>query len=182
MNTTIIVILTILIIASFLTFIYLKFYNTILYSKIRVIEAEDLIVSELNTRYEIIQNIKKTIEKNTKMDLTIFNDLEKVKTTNISSYEIDRQISKAITTIYIIKNDYPKLDEKKDFKETIRKLKESDTKIQAAKDFYNNNNNKLISMIKSFPTNILAFIHKIKIKPYYDVKEVFNEKDDGIKI
>jgi hypothetical protein len=64
----------------------------------------------------------------------------------------------------------------------MRKLDESDTRINAAKDFYNKNNTKLIALIKAFPSNIVALIHKINIQPYYDAKEIFNEIDDGIKI
>ena len=41
---------------------------------------------------------------------------------------------------------------------------------------------KLNTLIKTFPCNIISMIHGIKIQPYYDGKEIFNEVDDGIKI
>ena len=116
------------------------------------------------------------------MDLTLYSDLEKIKNTNISSYELEKKITTAISTIYLIKLYVYLFEERKNFKDIIRKLNESDTKNRAAKSFYNKNNARLISLIKTFPSNIIALIHGIKVQPYYDGKEVFNEIDDGIKI
>ncbi len=182
MNAIIIILLTLIIIIAIFAMLYITTYNRIQYSKIRVESAQKLILEELNNRYELIMKSKETIEKNTKMDLTLYSDLEKIKNTNISSYELEKKITTAISTIYLIKNDYPKIEERKNFKDIIRKLNESDTKIEAAKSFYNKNNARLISLIKTFPSNIIALIHGIKVQPYYDGKEVFNEIDDGIKI
>ena len=67
------------------------------------------------------------------MDLTLYSDLEKIKNTNISSYELEKKITTAISTIYLIKNDYPKIEERKNFKDIIRKLNESDTKNRSCK-------------------------------------------------
>jgi LemA protein len=167
---------------SLLASLYIILYNKLQFAKIRIEEAEKVILEELQNRFELIMKSKPTIEKNTKMDLSFFSDLEKSKTSNISSYEFDKKITTAISTMYLILADYPKLEEKKDIKEVMRKLDESDTRINAAKDFYNKNNTKLIALIKAFPSNIVALIHKINIQPYYDAKEIFNEIDDGIKI
>ncbi len=182
MNTFIIVLLTLIIFISILVALYLVLYNKIQYSVIRIEEAERVIVEELQNRYDLIQKGKKPIEKNTKMDLNIFSELEKVKKGNISSYDLEKKITEAISTFYVIQHDYPKLLEKKEFKEIIRKLEESDSKLDAAKSFYNTHNAVLIKKIKTFPSNIISLIHGIKIRPYYEAKEIFNEIDDGIKI
>ena len=182
MQTVIIILLTIIILISIIAMLYIILYNKIQFSKIRIEQAESVIVDELQNRYDLIIKCKNSIEKNTKMDLTLFSDLEKVKQTNINSFDLERKINQAVNTIYLIKNDYPKIEEKKDFREVIRKLNESDTKINAAKSYYNKNNKELITLIKSFPSNIISLIHGIKIQPFYDAIEIFNETDDGIKI
>lgn len=182
METILIILLTIIIIASLLAMSYIILYNKIQFSKIRIEQAETVILEELKNRYDLIIKCKKAVEKNTKMDLTLFSDLEKTKQTNITTYDLERKINDAVNTIYLIKNDYPKIEEKKDFREVIRKLNESGTKINAAKSFYNKHNKELITLIKSFPSNIIALIHGIKIQPFYEAVEIFNETDDGIKI
>lgn len=182
MNTIIIILSTIIIIIAIFTISYISLYNKIQFSKIRIDEAERVIIEELKNRYNLIMDSKKTIEKNTKMDLSMFQDLETRMNGNINSYDLEKRITEVIATIYLIKNDYPKIEEKKEFKEIIRKLTESDTKLTAAKSFYNKNNAKLNGLIKAFPSNIIGMIHGIKPQPYYDGKEIFNEIDDGIKI
>ena len=182
MITFIYILLTIIIIVSILTVLYISLYNKIQFSKIRIKEAEQVIVDELTHRYELIMKTKKIIERNTKMDLNFYNDLEKIKGSNITSYELEKKITEAIATIYLITNDHPNLEEKKEFKELLRKINESDTKIIAAKSFYNQNNTDLNNLIRKFPTNLIANVHKIKIQPFYEGKEIFNEIDDGIKI
>lgn len=182
MKTIIIILLTIIILIAIISMIYIVLYNKIQFSKIRIEQAEKVILDELKNRYDLIIKCKTAIEKNTKMDLTLFSDLEKIKETNISSYDLERKINQAVSTIYLIKNDYPKIEEKKDFREVIRKLNESDNKINAAKSFYNKNNKELIALIRSFPSNIIALIHRINTQPFYESIEIFNEKDDGIKI
>ncbi len=182
MEMILIILLTIIIITTLLAMSYFILYNKIQFSKIRIEQAETVILDELKNRYDLIIKCKKAIEKNTKMDLSLFSDLEKTKNSNITSYDLERKINEAVNTIYLIKNDYPKIEEKKDFREVIRKLNESDTKINAAKSFYNKHNKELITLIKSFPSNLIALIHGIKIQPFYDAIEIFNETDDGIKI
>ena len=182
MTTTIIILLTLVIIISIVTVLYISLYNKIQFSKIRIEEAEHEIVEELTNRYELIMKTKKIIEKNTKMDLSFYNNLENFKGNNVSSYDLEKKITEAISTIYLITNDYPKLEEKREFKDLLRKLNESDTKIIAAKSFYNKNNTILNGLIKSFPSSFVCMINGVKVQPYYEGKEIFNEVDDGIKI
>ena len=47
---------------------------------------------------------------------------------------------------------------------------------------YNKNNKELITLIRSFPSNIISLIHKVSVQPFYESIEIFNEKDDGIQI
>lgn len=182
MYIIIIILLTIIIISILLATLYIILYNKIQFSKIKIEQAENVIVDELKVRYDLIKSCKKTIEKNTKMDLTLFSELESIMKTNTNSFELERKINQAVKTIYLIKNDYPRIEEKKEFKEIIRKLNESDTAINAAKSFYNKNNKELLTLTKKFPSNIIALIHHINTSSFYDAIEVFNESDDGIKI
>lgn len=182
MNPVLIVLFIIIIAISLLSMLYITLYNKISFSKIRIDEAEALIKKELENRYEIVNKIKPIIQKNTKRDIKLFKELEKEKNTNETTYNLDKKINEVIKLIFVIKNDYPKLEEKKEFKELITKLSESDTRINAAISFYNENNQRLITIIRKFPANIIAKIKHIEIHPYYDGKEVFNTKDDGIKI
>ena len=182
MHTTIIIILTIILISAVLVMLYITLYNKIQFSKTRIDEAEKAILEELTIRYDLIMSCEEDVTKNTKKELSLFTDLKDLKEKNISSYDFEEKIKASLDTLNLIMKDYPKLADKKNIKETLRKIEESDTRIEAAKSFYNKNNINLNRLLKKFPSNIIGKIMKVKIKPNYKGKEVFNEIDDAINI
>ena len=117
------------------------------------------------------------IEKSTKKDIKDFNELKDLKKTNVSTFDLDNKIESTFQTINMIRNDYPKLDKKKDFKELVTKYEESNTYINAAKSYFNSYNKELLTYSKKFPTNIICLFMKISKKPYYEGKDVFSDID-----
>nr|MCR5483359.1 LemA family protein [Bacilli bacterium] len=104
-----------------------------------------------------------------------YNHLEDIKNTNIQAYELDIEINKAIETLRVIDTDYKKLSEKKEFKDVLRKFEESDTKITAAKSFFNKNNECLMNYTKKIVPKLIAKVNKIKIQPSFETVELFSE-------
>lgn len=179
MNTILIVILTIILIIAIVITFYILQFKKIEYYKIRVNEAEKLIIEELNRRFDLIMQTEKEIKKKIKKELDFYHELEKVKKSTITSYDLDLEINQAVNTIYKIEEDYPKILENKEIKNVLRDIRESDNKIVAAKSFYNTNANKLNDLIKKIPYNIIAKLNKIKIAHLYEASEMFDElKED----
>ena len=157
------VILTLIIILTIIASIIYNLNDKLNYYKIRVDKVEKQIESELDNRYNIVKDIQKTIEK--------YKDLDELKNKKtISTIEYDKMLNELIEMIYLIETDYPKISKKKEFKETIVKLNDSNTIIKAAKTFYNSNNKELIVLLKKFPTNMLGKLKKIYIQPNYDIE------------
>ena len=171
------VILTLIIIISLIALLFITLYTKILVSKTRVAKAEKEIEDELNKRYKIIKEMKPIIEKSTKKDIKDFKELEDLKKTNVSTFDMDCKIEKTIQTINIIRTDYPKLEKKKEFKEFVTKLDESTTYINAAKSYFNSYNKNLNALVKKAPTNIMCLIMKIKKRPFYEGKNIFSDID-----
>lgn len=171
------IILTIIIILSFLSLLFITLYNKINICKIREKKAEEKIEEELKKRYKIIKEMKPIIEKSTKKEIKDFKELEDLKKTNVSTYDLDIKIESTFKTINVIISDYPKLLKKKEFKELMTKYEESNTYINAAKSYYNSYNKKILNLTRKTPTNILCLIMKVKRKPYYEGKDVFSDID-----
>ena len=172
-NMTIIILLTIAIIITLLISTYIKSLSSLEFYKIRIQKAQEEIEKELNNRYELIKDASDIIEKNTKIDLKDYHELKDMKEkNNISTIELDKKETASIKTIYLLSNDYPKISKKKEFKDDLRKLNESDTKITAAKSFYNENNTNHNNLLKKFPTSIIGIINKYKPQGQYEVEIV----------
>lgn len=175
MNATLIIIATIALLIVIIVCVY-KYNLTKLNSyKSRIDGSQKVISDELEERYQLVLKTKTMVSKITKKEIDFYKDLEEIKNTNISSFDLDKKINNAIDTIKVINNDYKKLSEKKEFKEILRKLDESDTKITAAKSFYNKNNNLLVTFTKKFFPKVVATLNKIKIQPFYETVELFDE-------
>lgn len=172
----IIVLTLIIILTIFVSYLYIK-NEKLTYYKMRIDKAEEQIEKELDNRYDIVKEVQKTIEKSTKKELKIYKDLDDLKNKKtISTIDYDNLLNELVDMIYLIENDYPKISKKKDFKETIIKLNESNTLLTADKTFFNENNTEIISLLKVFPTNILGKLRRIKILPNYEIK--INEDDN----
>ena len=64
-------------------------------------------------------------------------------------------------------------------KDNIRRI---DEKLCAAKNYYNKNTSLENQIIRKFPTNVIAKIHKFKIKLFFDGKDMEDEIIDDFKI
>ena len=64
----------------------------------------------------------------------------------------------------------------------IEKIKRIDEKLTAAKNYYNKNTSNGNAIIRRFPTNVIARIHKFKVKLFFDGKDMDDEIIDDFKI
>ena len=81
-----------------------------------------------------------------------------------------------------IKLDYPDLTGNKGFKEIISENKKVSEKLQAAKSYYNKYTSELNDLIRQFPSNVVARMHGIIIKPFFDGKNMEDEIFDDFKL
>ena len=89
---------------------------------------------------------------------------------------------KLFNTIETLINDYEKLENNHDIQDIIYEIKIVDEKLSAAKTYYNKNTTESNQLIRTFPSVIVAKIHKLKTKPYFDGKNMEDEIIDDFKL
>lgn len=162
--------------------LYVYQYNKLQHSKTKINQAEFLIDEALRSRYDLLVRVDKYIQTELENDKTFFKNLDKLKNENISNFDLDRRITEYYNLWMQIKNDYPDLNNKKAFKELINEDKRLDEKLQAAKSYYNKYTSELNDLIRTFPSNIVARMHKIEIKTFFDGKNMEDEIIDDFKL
>ena len=79
----------------------------------------------------------------------------------------------------VIATDHNGVNEKEAI---INNLKDNDEILEAAKSFYNKYTTEINLLIKKFPTNIIAKFHKIKLRNYFDGKNMFDDEIKDFKL
>ena len=182
MNTFLVVFLSIVILVCLIAILYIVLYNKIQALNIRVNEAETSIDDDLREKYDLIMESEKIIKKATKKEINLFDDLRELKNQDISNFDFDRKIQEAFRVIKQVKADYESLEKNKTFTKIINSINNTNEKLEAAKAFYNKYTSKLNELLTKFPTNIIALIHRIKVKTYFDGKNMFDEDIEDFKL
>lgn len=179
MNLTTII-LIIIIVLGIIGLIYVISYNNLVEYKIKIEKAEGLIDDSLRQKYDKITELNSLIKKVvTKKDyLKEYIDL---KDKRISNYELDRKLTEAMMLIKEVKNDYEELDNK-DFNKELTDIEAIDESLISGKNYYNKYTSELNRIIQKFPTNIVAKIHRYKIKPFFDGKNMQDAVIDDFKL
>ncbi len=167
--------LSLIVFFGIIAILYLIIYNKIQKIKIRIDEAETIIDDKLRFRYDQMLKASEIIFKD--LNKEYFKDLESLKNKKISNFDMDRKITESISLYETLKNDNRKLEDSNDLKEVDLNLKTSEEKLEAAKAYFNMNTSKLNELVRTFPAIIVARIHNVKIRPYFDGK---NLNDDDI--
>jgi len=160
--------LSLITIGLILGILYVSDYNKLNMVKTKIDNANEKIKESLKEKQNLMNKlyaqIKKVVKK--KDYLKEFNAL---KNKNLSTYELDKELSIHLTTMKTFKDDYKELNNDS-FNEILESIKEIDQVITASKKFFNKNNNNLIKLLKGH-TKIVAKITGINVKTSYETKE-----------
>ena len=174
------IILIILIICAVLGIIYTIYYNKLNYYKTRIEKAENIIDEALRAKYDKICEmnieIKKVVTKNNYLKEYI-----DIKNERITNYDLDRKLVEATNLIKELMSDNSKLNTKK-MKNMLKDIDKINEDLLSGKNYYNKNNTELNGIIRKFPSNIVAKIHRFKIKPYFDGKNMQDAVLDDFKL
>jgi len=174
--------LFIIIIVGILCIFYAYQYNKLQHSKTKIDHAECLIDESLRERYDILVRADKLIKAEIDNTKIYFKGLDKVKNENISNFDLDRKLTEYVNVMEQIKLDFPDLSNNKGFKEIVSENKKLSEKLQAAKSYYNKYTSEQNDLIRTFPSNIVARMHGIVIKPFFDGKNMEDEIIDDFKL
>ncbi len=174
--------LFIIIIVGALGILYVYQFNKLMHSKTKIDQAEYLIDEALRNRYDILLRADKLVQNELKNDKTFFKGIDKVRNEDISNFDLDRKLVEYLNILEQIKVDYPDLLNNKGFKEILSDNKRETEKLQAAKSYYNKYTSELNDLIRTFPSNIVARMHGIAIKPFFDGKNMEDEIIDDFKL
>lgn len=177
---TLSIILIILILGSGIAIIYILYYNKLMFYKTRIEKAENIIDESLRKKYDLLCEINIEIKKVvSKKDY--LKDYIDLKNQRITNYDMDRKLIEAFNLVKELVSDHKKLNNK-NVNNVLESVIINDEELSSGKSFYNKNTTELNSIIRKFPSNVIAKIHHFRIKPYFDQKNMQDAVLDDFKL
>lgn len=155
-------------------------YNNYQSFIIRINEVETKIDSILRKKFDLVSKCIEVIETYTGKEE--FKDICNLKNEKISNFDLDRKLIEAIIRFENYKDKYEELEKNEVFIKTNLQINETNTDLEACKDYYNDIVTNYNKMIKKFPSDIVAKISKFKVKPYFDGKDMFDDNTKDFRL
>lgn len=152
-------------------------YNSLIALRNRVKDQWAQIDVQLKRRFDLIPNLVETVKGYTKHESETLEAVIKARNTYVSAtvpeeqMKADGELTKAISKLFALTESYPDLKANTNFQALQRELTETESKIAAARQFYNDTvmvyNNK-VSMV---PSNIIAGLFKFNKEAFFEANE-----------
>ncbi|MCL1892103.1 MAG: LemA family protein [Alphaproteobacteria bacterium] len=167
---------TIAIVAVIILYI-VAVYNGLVARRVQAREAWATIDTQLKRRYDLIPNLVNAVkgaakhEKGT-LESVIAARGQAMSASGVADKSVaENQLTGALKHIFALSESYPALRANENFLELQQELTDTETKIQAARQFYNTVVMSLNTQIQQFPSSIVASLFKFVPEKFFELDE-----------
>lgn len=167
--------ITVAVIAVILLY-FIAVYNGLIARKNQAKEAWSTIDTQLKRRYDLIPNLIETVrgaakhERETLQSVVAARDAA-MAANGATRADAENHLTETLKSLFALSENYPTLRANENFLELQRELTDTETKIQAARQFYNNVVMALNTQIQQFPSNIVARMFSISEENLFEMDD-----------
>ncbi len=162
---------------------WISTYNKMVTNSQKVENQWSQIDVQLKRRYDLIPNLVETVkgyathEKETLENVIMWRSRATSATTANDAIEANNELSSALGRLMVSVERYPDLKANANFLSLQADLKDIESKIAYARQFYNDTAQKNNELLQKFPSSIVANKNKekFKIAKYFQVEEAVRE-------
>ncbi len=181
MNTSTIILIVIVALIVLIGLYIGKTYNSLVRLRNNVKDQWSQIDVLLKRRADLIPNLVETVkgyashEKETLEE--VINARNKVVGAKNTEDEIkaDGELSRALGRLMAVAESYPDLKANTNFLDLQNNLKDTEDKIQYARQFYNDSVLKYKNKMEVFPSNIIASMFNFEKETFFEIDEASKE-------
>jgi LemA protein len=152
-------------------------YNKLAKQKVVVEEASADIETFLKQRYDMIPNLVEIVKGYAKHEQETFKEITEMRAKAMSAgslpekMELEDQLTKAVSKIIAVAENYPELKANTNFLDLQSSLKDLEDNIQKSRRFYNGAARDFNTLIAVFPNNLLAGVLGFAKLPFFEASE-----------
>ena len=160
-------------------------YNGFVRIKNRVEEAFSTMDVYLKKRWDLIPNIVETVKGYTKHEKSTLSEVIKLRNSayddmsNGDKIKANQELSKGITKIMALAEQYPDLKANENFKDLSAQLTQIEDEIANSRKYYNGTVREFNDKVQMFPSNVVAMIFGYKAKEMFEANE---EERKNVKV
>ena len=171
----------ILIVVVLLALYFISVYNNLVSLRNRVRDQWSQIDVLLKRRTDLIPNLVETVKGYAKHESetleAVINARNKVvgATNKADEMAASSELTNALTHLFALSESYPELKANTNFMDLQNNLKDTEDKIAAARQFYNDTVLTYQNKIEMFPSSIVAKMFGFKPEEFFKVSEADKE-------
>lgn len=157
-------------------------YNGLVTLRNRVREAWSQIDVQLKRRSSLIPNLVEAIKGYAKHEKGVFEEVTKARSALLEAKApaekaaANDMLTGALKSLFAVAEAYPNLRASENFKQLQDELSDTETKVAAARQFYNTNVLDLNNTIETFPSVLIANMFNFQKEEFFKASE--EEKAD----
>lgn len=180
MGAGLIVTLVIFAIILIVVVAWIVMYNALVRLGVKAEEAWSGITVQLKRRADLIPNLVEAVKGYAAHESGVFQSVTEARASIVNAVDknsiketaaAENQFEQALKSLFAVSENYPDLRATENFQQLQAQLTDTEDKIQASRRFYNSNVRELNSKVKTVPSNIVAGVHAIKEREFYEVSE-----------
>jgi len=152
-------------------------YNGLVSLRNRVRDQWAQIDVQLKRRFDLIPNVVNTVKGYTKHESETLENVIKARNTFLTAstkedeMKANGELTNAISKLFALAESYPDLKANQNFLDLQNELKETENKISAARQFYNDTVLMYNNKVEMFPSNIVASLFHFKKDSFFEASE-----------
>lgn len=152
-------------------------FNGLVSLRNRVREAWSQIDVQLKRRASLIPNLVETVKGYVKHEKTVLENVTKARAAMIGAGSPHEKaaandiLTGALKSLFAVAEDYPDLKASENFKTLQEELSDTETKIAAARQFYNTNVLDLNNSLEQVPSSFVGSMFGFKKEDFFKASE-----------
>lgn len=170
--------LTLIIASVIIVFIGISIYNTLVTKRLRTKEAWSTVETQLKRRYDLIPNLVETVKAYAKHEAKTLENVTNarnmamsIKDTTVQKEQYENMLTSSLKSLFAVSESYPDLKANQNFLELQQELEDTETKIQAARQFYNTTVLSYNTSLSIFPNNLIAGAFHFEQERFFELEE-----------
>ena len=182
MEGLMICIFIIIVLACAIAVFYATIYNKFQEYIIRINEVESMIDTYLRNKYDLINRAIPIVKSNIDKDRNVFEEIVKLRSRKIGNFELYRILTRASNELNGLKTEFPDIEKSEEVKKILKQIADIDIKVDNCIDYYNDNISVYNTLLKKFPSNIIATFCKYEEKLFFDRKNMNDDDYEDFKL